>query len=366
MYFQEDLYAHESNAPVIWKTFPFLDPTMPFLGKNTTRLAVLGREKSYPLNAFRFTLFPGKSDEEVNVLFYQSIQRGVAAINALLQDHIPDLFEDLEVHVPREPFDIFRFVGDASFNFERGRQEATFRNRVKREAYEACRILEWGYRTTTIDECPLVLNAVQYAPLVRKSLEDLLGFTNKTSCEKKGAIRFSWETVPEIKVYASNDLSMPFRVKYLGADQRDIPNYKSIFMKIYKEQEQAEEIKDYLGAELIVENDKERDALVTFFRKETRPIGFFESYKDTRKHKTGSASSAEYGVIKFTLRIPVPVQRTFSMPGIFYERVPVELQILTLEDHRIRTERPEVAHQSYKRRQFLEIFPALFPRDLYT
>ena len=53
------------------------------------------------------------------------------------------------------------------------------------------------------------------------------------------------------------------------------------------------------------------------------------------------------------------------MPGVFYERIPVEMQVLTLQDQRIRTQRREVAHQAYKRRQFLEIFPALFPRTLY-
>ncbi|MSR86079.1 hypothetical protein EXS74_01645 [Candidatus Woesearchaeota archaeon] len=366
MRLSEELYFHEEDAPPVWKAFPYLDPTMPFLRKTTTRLAVAGRERDYPLNAIRFTLFPGRTDEEVNTLFYQSAQRGVAAINALLKEHVPECFEDLEIRTPLEPFDIFQFVKDAHFNFESGRREATFRNRIKREASEACRILELGYRTTTIDECPLVLNALQYAPVLRKSLEDLLGFTNKTTCNREGHISSCWDTVPEIKVYSSKDRAMPFRVKYLGPNQTYAPNYKSILMKIYKEREAAEEIKDYLGAELIVEDDRERDALVNFLRRETRPIGYFERYKDTRKQKTGSASSGEYGIIKFILRIPVPIQRTISMPQIFYERVPVEMQILTLEDHKIRTERPEVTHQAYKRRQFLEIFPALFPRDIYT
>src|SRR3989338_1232510 len=363
MQLPEELYVHEADAQAVWHKFPFIDPTLPFLGKNTTRLAVLARDRTYPLNAFRFTLFPGKSNEEVNTLFFKSAERGVAAINALLKEHVPEHFQDLELHPPLEPFDIFSFVQDAHFNFEQGRKEATFRNRIKREAYQSCRLLELAYRATTIDECPLVLNAVQYAPLVKKSLEDLLGFTNRTSCEKQGGIFSCWDTTPDIKVYSTKNVPMPFRVKYLGPDQSYVPNYKSIFMKIYKEREQAEEIKDYLGAELIVEDDEERDALITFLRKETRPVGTFERYKDTRKQRAGSASSSEYGIIKFILRIPVPVQRELSMPGIFYERVPVEMQILTLQDHRIRTQRPEVAHQAYKRRQFLEIFPALFPRS---
>ena len=136
-------------------------------------------------------------------------------------------------------------------------------------------------------------------------------------------------------------------------------------MKIYKEMEQAEEIKDYLGAELIVEDDKERDALITFLRRETRPIGRFEKYKDTKKQTLGSASSADYGIVKFILRVPVAVQRTLSIPGLFYERVPVEMQILTLQDHSIRTQNSKVTHKAYKKRQFIEIFPALFPRAIY-
>lgn len=366
MLIHEELYAHEAHAIDIWKTFLFLDPTFPFLGKTATRLAMLARQRDYPMNAFRFTLFPGRSDEEVNTLFSQSAQRGVTAINTLLQEHVPEDFEELQLHNPPQPFDLFSFVEDAYHNFQRGRAEATFRNRVKREAYEACRLLEVGYRVTTIDECPLVLNAVQYAPFVRQSLEDLLDFTNRTVCDKPGGVSSCWDTTAQVKVYSTKDFPMPFRVKYFGPDQSYIPNYKSILMKIYKEREQAEEIKDYLGAELIVENDKERDALVAFLRRETRPVGTFERYKDTRKQRAGSASSTEYGVVKFILRIPVPVQRTLTMPGIFYERVPIEMQILTLEGHRIRSEKPEVAHQAYKRRQFLEIFPALFPKQFYT
>ena len=172
-----------------------------------------------------------------------------------------------------------------------------------------------------------------------------------------------WDTTFHIKVYSYDDIPMHTRVKYLDREARQ--RYGSILMKMYREGEYTEELRDYLGAEVIVETDEERDCLVKLLKKETSLIGHLEKFRDTSKKRHGSASSPDYGVQKFILRVPVPVVRDIAQGQQFYERIPIEIQVLTIKDHNIRTHQTEVTHKAYKRRQFLEVFPTLFPRIIY-
>lgn len=48
-----------------------------------------------------------------------------------------------------------------------------------------------------------------------------------------------------------------------------------------------------------------------------------------------------------------------------FERVAVEWQIITAEDYRRKNSIPEAQHSEYRKRQFLKVFPALFPEQIY-
>ncbi|MDP3728948.1 MAG: hypothetical protein Q8R18_05875 [bacterium] len=365
MQLPKELYVHEADAKRIWEKFNLLDQRILFLQRNTTRMAMEFGEEDYPLRPFHFTLFPGSTNEEVNNRMAETMLRGRTAINTLLREHLDesqyDFFELPEI---QDPFSFHAFIKDAYHNYHSTiKRNASARARY--EAYAAIRAMELGYRVGTIDECPLVLNAVQHFPSVKITLENIFGFSHKMPTEKEG-MENSWDTNLGIKIYSYDDTAMHTRVKYLEKDGYT-PRYSSILMKIYKEGEFAEELKDYLGAELIVENDEERDCLVKFIKKETSLTGHLEKWKDTRKGKVGTASSKDYGVLKWILRVPVQVYRDIPQATkiAFYERVPIEIQVLTIKDHIIRTQQTETTHKAYKRRQFLEIFPALFPREIY-
>jgi len=360
-----DLYVHETDAEMIWKKFPLLDPKLPYLKKEYLRSAMLKGEQDFPLDAFRFTLFPERSDEEVNSLFYGCMQKGRNAINVLLEEHL-DAEQAQFFKLPElgGSFDLSCFIGEAFRNRENsftGKKDP--KADLTLQAYNSLRAVELGYRVGTIEECPLVLNAVQHFLMVKQRLEGLLAFTE----EREEENLHSWETSFGVRVFSPDKIPMHTRVKSLGQDQAYTPRYSSILMKIYKEREFAEEIKDYIGAEFIVRNNQEREAFVRGFRRKTRPIGQFERYKDLSRRRAGSVSSTDLTNIKFILRVPIEVQRVIhsSSLGSFYERVPVEIQVLTIQDHLLRTEQTQATHQAYKRRQFLEVFPALFPRRIY-
>jgi len=63
--------------------------------------------------------------------------------------------------------------------------------------------------------------------------------------------------------------------------------------------------------------------------------------------------------------MPLRVETIAPYTKEIYERVPMEIQILTLADDRIRKEDPDVRHKEYKRRQFMNALPILFPRQIY-
>lgn len=43
----------------------------------------------------------------------------------------------------------------------------------------------------------------------------------------------------------------------------------------------------------------------------------------------------------------------------------MEIQILTLADDEIRKKDPDVHHKEYKRKQFMNVLPIWFPRQIY-
>ena len=368
----EELYAAEDAAKPIWQTFPFLDPQLPFLRRQTIRLAILRGNERYPLDAFKFTLFPGKTDEEFHHLFFDAMSRGLSTVNDLLIQHLG--YEDLVSFSLDFPpavatFHLHRFIKDA---FHLRQQSFTGKKDPLLgptfQAYNMLRALELGFRVVTIDECPSIHTAMQCAPVVRSTLEQLLDFSSPQPSDKDG-LSFSWDTVSGCRVYSTDDSPFRMRVKYLYDSSSCIiqPKYSSILVKMYTNGEFAEDIRDHLGAEFIVADDAERDAFLSFFKRNTQSMGTLERFKDSRKTKVGVFSSASYGVQKFILRVPVTLEGLeTSSPYSLYKRVPCEIQVLTAADHLVRTQITDAQHAAYKRRQFLGVFPALFPKKFYA
>ena len=151
---------------------------------------------------------------------------------------------------------------------------------------------------------------------------------------------------------------MRARVKALDEDGR--VEYSSLLTKMYLKQAFFDDIGDYTGVELVVEDSNTRRELISLFKRDAKPTIRLEDYKD-RSRRDGSdnpSSNGDFGNISFKVRAAVPT----NIPniGTGYERLPVEVQILTLDEDRIRRQNP-----AYKRRQFDSVFPVLFPRVIY-
>jgi hypothetical protein len=118
-----------------------------------------------------------------------------------------------------------------------------------------------------------------------------------------------------------------------------------------------------------VADDADRSCLVGYFQKHASITGNLEAFKmykkgDNRKNKR---SSNGFGAVKFIIRPPARVDSftKFNLGQKIYEKVPVEVQILTLQDDHERKNNPDATHEQYKKRQFLQLFPVIFPRQIY-
>jgi len=72
--------------------------------------------------------------------------------------------------------------------------------------------------------------------------------------------------------------------------------------------------------------------------------------------------------VKFIFRVPVTVPRVdenLRLPSL-YQRVPVEIQVLTLDDYKHVKEHPDAKHEAYKKRQFDEFLQIIFPKSIYA
>ena len=366
----ERLYAEQDERYLekVWNKFIFLSPNFSYLRMDFVKRSLSERDMRFPLAAFRFVLFSDESDIEVNENMRRCINRGIKAINILTNKYIEgsNIFKLEEIS---KPLNLFEFINNAYENWERGTKGVRRINpELRALAYASTRALELGYRVGTIDASPEVQNSIINFDQNIDRLEQLIGFRNPEECESSwpNGPTTKWNTNVSVKVYSKDKFKpMPARLKYLEDNH---PKYSSILMKIYSGMEYPSEIRDYTGVEFVVEDDISRDELVNYFRRETSPGLTFEGFKDTTNgSKLTTTSSSNFGVKKFFLRVPgklsLPLEHDAGK--IVYGRNPVEIQILTLEDARKRDSIPEISHFEYKRRQFMKIFPALFPKKIY-
>lgn len=357
-----------------WNVFPLLSPAFSFLRTSTTVQALQQGDRSFPLHAVQFVLFPDEDEYEANRNMLACINRGIEAINSLTETHLGSHLDDnvRELLIPfpvSEPFHLFDFVHEARAQWERGTMRVRRIEPGPRElAYRTIRALELGYRVGTIDISPDVQNSLMYFDQVIARLTELIGFTYEKHALDIGlGTRYSrYNTLAGVHVYAEGDAPIRARLKYIQLAGR---NYTSLLMKMYNDLEYPNEIRDYIGVELIVADEERRDRLIDYIRAKTRLGGAIEAFKDTTKGaKLSKSSSDRFGVKKFILRVPARLNQPIELSGIDkldYEAVPVEIQLLTLEDVRVRKTIPDVSHTEYKKKQYAKVFPILFPRDIY-
>ena len=188
---------------------------------------------------------------------------------------------------------------------------------------------------------------------------------------------------PAEAVKTEYDLNNPEEKKAIRDFEVLLENLKTIPLKyplwVYGEPKQVisafkfgkrefpESIKDYVGVEFIVEGEDSRDELLGFFRGEFKISSRLESFKPPLIYgikKRSLMSSPKFDCTKFIMRPAIQIE---SVPPLQqgYERIPLEVQILTLKGQEQRKNDPEVEHRTYKERQFKQVFPLWFPREIY-
>ncbi len=367
----EQLYAQGDLVQLkkTWDKFVFLNPGFSFLKRETTTRAILEDDRSFPLNAFQFALFPDESVDGAQERLHQCMNRGIRAVNELSRRYLDSAVNEVvQLREIPSPFDPFEFVKAAREQWEKSFLK---RSRVDPEgrarAYSYLQAIEFGYRVGMIDICPEVLNSLRYFETATSRLEKLIGFSNPQITSMEG-YPIEWSTRVNILVHSSDGTApLRKRVKYRAGTDSSEPRYSSILMKMYAQLEFPHEINDYIGAEIITKDNAARDTLISFLRRNARPTGILERFKDSTVGKRpDKASSADFNVKKFLIRVPVRIDDVSGhQDGRAYQSVPIEVQVLTYEDARNRDAVPEISHVEYKRRQFLGVFPAWFPREIY-
>ncbi|MBI2148242.1 hypothetical protein HYU23_01035 [Candidatus Woesearchaeota archaeon] len=365
LYFKEN---HELTRRV-WDTFIFLNPKLPFLKTGIIKKAIEEKDRTYPTKAFKFKLYPDETDDNFTRKFTLSMNHGIRAINSLITLYLNEtLGGDFRLQEVQQR-DLFDFLRAALENKNRATNKGgkIVNPELIAEAYSSMRAIDLGYRVCTVDQCSEVLNSLRYIDEIVKKLEGILGFKEGGVESYLEGIVSEWNTDSGVVVYSKEKTPMPKRLKYLALDNS--PKYSSILMKMYRKGLYPNQMRDYVGVEVIVRDNEERDRLIEYIRRNTSPTHVLEDYTDLSKGQGSSASGAGYGMKKFVLR--VPVKMAYKIPikiprTLAYESVPVEFQVLTLEDHKQRIYISEASHFEYKRRQFMELFPVLFPKQIYA
>ena len=378
LYPKDDEYVNK-----IWEQFIFFDPRCQYLGHKFVREALEGKDRSFFVDQIRNSFFPGLADDEVQEEYRKAMNKGIGAINKLCEAHIlhPEIFKIDEVEAP---LDLFDFIQSARYDWlvaRNGKHKPD--PKLLFLAYDRVRAVGLGQGITLLEESPEVINSLKhYVPVVKwfeknlrcKQVEDWfkerLGLEDQETVDL-GDITKAWNTSADVKIYGSDTSPVKLRLKIFDLDNREL-RYGSLLMKMYLKGAYPQEIKDHVGVEFIVQNEDDRSRLVNYFQKILKTSGRMEAFKRREKGKQkqdNKLSSEEFCATKFIIRPPVrleqPLPEFYGLGEHCYERVPIEVQILTLEDDRIRRENPDVRHEAYKRKQFLKLFPAIFPKKIY-
>ena len=365
LYPEDEIYLKD-----IWIKHPFFDPSLFHIRKKDVVNAINeGPSGTYFIDQVRTSFIPHKDNAVVQKVFTDAMNRGISAINQLLKEHLSN--EEFNFFKLREvtlPFNFSKFMKEARDDYIAsisGKRPTTIDYESMMKSYEKIRAFGLGYRILMIDESPEILNAKRHHKLILNWFDEQFNFKKQSKVHIEG-LNHKWMSAAGVEVYG---ISSPIRsrLKIFGDDGK--VSYGSILMKMFLKGQYPDKINDHIGVEFIVENETERDKLIRFFRKEIRAMERLENYKVIKfgESTENESSALGYDAIKFIIRPPIPTLNSISnqIESIRYERIPVEVQVLTLQSHIQRENNPEVEHKSYKERQFKRFFPSLFPKEIY-
>lgn len=357
--FLAELYHDNKNYGRQWRRFPGFNPTMPWLS--------LGNKAIEPLaflDQIKYTFFsPDTPEDIVNKQFREAINRGRDGLNALLRFYLPEIAEPLECPSLEESFGLPDYIREAKQKNELGKAS---RDRTQqRQAFGMVQSIELGYRVLTIDVSRDVHHTLHYYTEVLSWFKRTLEIEDATESHLDTSFPFAWPASNGTNLLGTREAPFRSRLKYLTKDG-DV-KYASILLKQINSLKQTSDIHDYAGVELLVADDDERDRLLYHFRY-SRLNPNLERFKDLREGKANKNTGVDFNCVKFIVRVPVPTPDTIYHPLGQYShvQVPVEVQILTLDEYQAREANPDASHEAYRRKQLTEAFPVIFPKKLYS
>ncbi len=356
----------------IWNNRLFLHPNLHALGED--RHAINPHTFSQKV---RNKFFPLSTDlDRVETEFIGAMNRGSETLNFLMEEYLSP--EDARLsqlfavgHLPAKT-NVQEFIQEARRRYRSLMDSGNTDRRNKRPLYEVVRGIEIGYQILRTDTEIAVQLSLRHYKTIIEWFNEFLGIRNGIHCSFD-SFDYAFPTNMGIDVYGHENEPFRSRLKYLTPEGKI--KYGSLLMKTYlallehdpKNKKGA--TSDYTGVEFIVKNDQDVELLVEGFR-ETSPIWILEKFKQRKRmgERTDNAqASTAFGLTKFVIRVPILVDQITGHPlgDLTCQLVPVEVQILTIEDHHIRGTHPDALHESYKHRQFMRLFPAFFPRSIY-
>ncbi len=351
-----ELYAHDGqHISTIWELMNHFHPRMSFLRSSLVKDAIMRGEKDTFIRITRETFFPGLEDDIVQEQFRLAMNRGISCLNTLSDRFLGEqssMFHHKEIHVP---FSLYEFIAQAREERIQGLQRKKDPE-LLRSAFDKVQAYGLGYRILQIDESPEVIAALRNYRSQARWLEDHFQFQE--------ALDNVWNSSALIQFFG--ECPYKSRVKVLQSDGSI--HYGSVLIKMMLHRYFPDEIKDHSGVEFIVANNKARDHLIRYFRTTLKTSEKLEGFFDSRySHNDNPSSSPDLDYTKFLIRLPFPEQAISSHPlgAYLHARHPVEVQIFTKEGDRKRCEVESVNHETYKREQFMRVFPALFPSEIY-
>jgi hypothetical protein len=362
----ENLYKEDNGRlERLWNKYQLFHPGLRYLKQRKISKAVREGEEDYLIRDVEASFLHGCDNETVEREFVKAMNRGVDAVNNLCSDYLKECFDFRIENVP-EAINLFELVSDSRAKMIEAHNRGKNRNPVPElwfEAYDAIRKIGLGYRVLKIDTASETLLALSHYEGVLDWFRNSMGFKDERL--EKEQFAKSWMTDAGVRVYG-DEVPMRSRLKIL--DPNGGLKYDSLLIKLFLDEgEQMDDIMDHTGIEFITSDDDARHKLEQHFRHRMIKGGNLERYKHKKRGNEGDNrhSANNFSFIKFVHRPPVEVSN-HPLGSNARTRVPIEVQLYTLEDDLIRRKDPAVMHDNYRKTKFLEVFPVWFPRQIYA
>ena len=364
----ERLYPEEQDPPLkqLWDKFN-TSPEMPIFGSKGVKRSFNDGNCSHLIHRFRRRFFTGMDDGIIEAEIFSAIAQANTTLNSLTREYLGDLDFDFTIDGIQERTSLFDFLMRGREQWEELRnRDLTPERRVPLafSAYRKARAYDLSKRVLHINGDLRVLASVRHYDTCIDWFQELLGFDDRRDEDVNGHSS-SWNTEAGVRIYGDGNPTRS-RVKILYPDET--LKYNSLLMKLCleKPQKYLEDIDDLTGFEFIVGEDKARQKLIKYLKFESSPASTLKDYKDRTKQKIDNPqSSNDFSNVSFTLFVPIPLDHIGLGISRAYGSLPVEVQLFTLEEDKVRLENPEVSHENYKRKAFRKVFPAWFPRQIY-